>query len=308
MNIGYLICKYLWEKQWVIPRHLRFIYKKIAREGAAPNFPFSVDFYGLEYRGNLQSVVDFEVYYFGAFEKPLLYFLRDCVTAQSTDNGCFLDIGANVGHHSLFLSMYSKHVHSFEPYRLVIKKLEEHIEINKLKNITIHPIGLGIGNAMLPFYAPTGRNLGLGSFQSSAISSGNQYVGELQVVNGDEYIKQKRITNIDLIKIDVEGFEKLVIGGLNGTLRKNRPVLVMEITYGNDISFRSKEELLRILPPNYKLFTFKTRKKDGSKAKRRNRRSGSYEIIPFDFKYQSGQDDIIACPEEKVLSLPLRGE
>lgn len=306
MNIGYLICNYIWQKQWVIPRHFRFIYKKIAKEGTAPSFPFSVDFYGFKYSGNLLSAVDFEVYYFGAFEKPLIYFLRDCILKLYSGKGVFLDIGANSGHHSLFMSKYSKEVHSFEPYHVVGKNLADHIKRNNIKNISLHPVGLGIQNTKLPFYAPTGRNLGLGSFEPNTVKHGNQYIGDFHVLNGDKYIREQGITNINLVKVDVEGFEKPVLAGLKTTLQKNRPVLVVELTYGNDMSFNSKGELLRILPENYKLFTFKTRKKDGSKAKRRNRKSGYYKIVPFDFKYQFGQDDVIACPQDKVFLLPMQ--
>ena len=40
-----------------------------------------------------------------------------------------------------------------------------------------------------------------------------------------------------LFKIDVEGFEKKVIKGLRATLKKERPILVCEITYGQRLSF-----------------------------------------------------------------------
>jgi hypothetical protein len=61
------------------------------------------------------------------------------------------------------------------------------------------------------------------------------------------------------------------------------------------------------LPPDYRLFTFDKRKQDGSKARRRDaraRHSGEYRILPFTAWRSSGQDDIIACPQESVARLP----
>jgi hypothetical protein len=70
--------------------------------------------------------------------------------------------------------------------------------------------------------------------------------------------KTTNLQFIKLIKIDVEGFEKKVIKGLRATLKKERPILVCEITYGQRLSFLHLEELISYLPPDYDLFTFNT--------------------------------------------------
>ena len=52
--------------------------------------------------------------------------------------------------------------------------------------------------------------------------------GKLEIVEGDLYISKLNLKRVDLIKIDVEGFEKYVLLGLKDTLEKYRPFVVME--------------------------------------------------------------------------------
>ena len=83
--------------------------------------------------------------------------------------------------------------------------------------------------------------------------------------------------------------------------------MVFEITYGEELSFTNLEEIQQHLPADYELFTFNTRKVDGSKARRRGlkaKKSGTYSLIPFQFKLTKGQDDIVACPAELGEFLP----
>lgn len=298
---------FLWQKNLLPTRLARVIYKRLSKAGDAPDHPFTTDFFGIRYQGNLRNNIDFNIYFYGAFEKPLLYFLRDTIRNLAPANPLFVDIGANVGQHSLFMASLGCQVHSFEPFVTVRERLQLQIDSNQLTNIKVHPLGLSNENSKLPFFAPTGRNAGIGSFDASTTSKGNISIGELEIVKGDDYLRKQSITDIDLIKMDVEGFEKPALDGLRETLRQSRPVLVCEITYGKSLSFTSIEELRSYLPEDYVLFTFDKRKSDGSKARRRDaksRHSGNYRIIPYTGVLQNGQDDVIACPREKLEKLP----
>jgi len=291
-----------------VPRRLlRHLYKRLARRGAAPDIPFVADFYGLRYEGNLNNNIDFNIYFYGAFEKPLLFFLRDVFTILPGDKGVFVDIGANVGQHSLFMAAHGAQVHAFEPFRTVREQFMRQIEGNRLDNISVHPVGLSNQNSRLPFFAPTGMNAGIGSFDPDSVGKGNVSIGELQLVRGDDDFPGRGIDRIDLLKIDVEGYEKLVLAGLRESLQRQRPMVVCEITFGNPLSFATLEELQEHLPDDYALFTFARRKADGSKTRRRNARnrySGNYRLVPLGGLRASGQDDIVACPREKQALLP----
>ncbi len=309
MSFKYRLYRFLWDRKLVPAGLTRYVYKRLSKLGNAPDYPFIKDFFGLQYHGNLNNNIDFNIYFYGAFEKPLLYFLRDTMARLNENPATFVDIGANVGQHSLFMSAHGAQVHSFEPFDRVRNQLQKQIAENAMSSITVHPLGLSNENTRLPFFAPTGNNVGIGSFDASTASKGNVSIGELELVKGDDYLASQAIEKIDIVKMDVEGFEKFALEGLQKTLRQTRPIIVCEITYGQELSFASLSDLEQALPEHYKLFTFDKRKADGRKDRRRDaqsRHSGAYKIIALTQFQTTGQDDVIACPVEKCELLPMQ--
>ena len=314
MNSAFLnFLLFLWKTAGNNPTWRKFLYRQLRRNGKTPDYAFSKDFYGLKYKGNLNNNIDANVFFYGAFEKPLLFFLRDTLNALITETpkAIFMDIGANVGHHSIFLSKFASQVLAFEPYPKVNMQFKQQIAHNNISNIQIFENGLSDRRETLNYYAPTGNNEGIGSFDESSISKGNTSYGKLELQEGDQVIESDSWKNIKLIKIDVEGFEKKVIKGLSRTIEEERPVIVCEITYGQQLSFVSIEELSSYLPKNYEILTFNTRKLDGSKDKRKGslaKRSGFYELISLKQWRSSGQDDIVMIPNEKSTIIPRQTE
>jgi FkbM family methyltransferase len=319
MSPGHTILKLLWQLSWLGPKFRKAIFKRLARRGDTPDVPFSKDFFGLRYEGNLNNSIEFYIYYYDAFEKPLLFFLGDTLlnirndkARLRDDRSCFCDVGSNIGQHSLFMSNLADRVHAFEPFPAVSQKLEQHIELNQIQNISLHKLALSDRTEQLNFYAPTGRNQGIGSFDASTIAKGNTDAGKFSLVRGDEFFRQHQIDGVDLLKIDVEGFEKKVLNGLQQTLSAQRPIVVCEVSYGIELSFGSFDDLVGAFPRDYELFGFNTRKADGRKARRRGekaRKSGAYQLIPLSSGSWrgSGQDDIVACPVERREILPMLG-
>lgn len=313
MSIRRKLAEFIWAAKWLGLKSKKSAYKVLAKTDNAPDAPFTTDFFGLKYEGNLKNNIEFSIYYYGAFEKPLLFFLRDTLAniATASTNGsasCFCDIGANIGQHSLYMSQFATTVHSFEPFDEVSKKLEHQVALNSIENIALHKVGLSDITEKLTFYAPTGSNQGIGSFDANTVSKGNEALGELSLKNGDELFSELAIEQIDLMKIDVEGFEKRTLEGLAQTLSQQRPIIVCELSYGAELSFHSREEFIATMPKDYEFFVFDIRKADGSKARRKGskaKRSGYYRLIPHQGWRDKGQDDIVACPKEKLELLPL---
>ena len=213
------------------------------------SIPFEVDFFGSIYKGNLNCFLEWNVYFFGAYEKFELFMLRNFIA--KTNNPIFIDIGANIGHHSLFMSNFCSLVHAYEPYEAVSKQLEDKISYNNIKKIQLHKVGLGQKDCELDFYAPKGSNTGTGSFVAMHDTQNNQLFGKLQIVNGDHHISSLNLNHIDLIKIDVEGFEKDVLIGLEKTLQKFRPIIFMEFSLDTQLSFKNEEDMMSIFPDGY---------------------------------------------------------
>jgi len=173
------------------------------------------------------------------------------------------------------------------------------IALNKIENIIIHPVGLGDKEEMITFYEPPETNLATGTFVESYADDKTK--GEqLQIITGDAALSEVGIDKIDLIKIDVEGYEKPVLKGLRKTLQASRPIVVFEISIDPeiDISFKSMDEVKAVFPEEYDLFRFDT----GTQ----NRTSGNYQLIPFSHEFNKEgptQFNLVAYPVEKLIHL-----
>lgn len=237
-------------RQHWIRRGIRSRWLEIFRDpDKIRSMEFETGFFGAKYRGNLDSYIDWNVFFYGAYEREFLLFLRNLVKDKS--DPVFLDIGANVGQHSLFMSLVCDEVHSFEPNPAVRKRLEDQIRINDTTNIIVHDVGLGVQDDELPFFAPKGWNQGTGSFVKEHSDYNEEEPIFLRVVNGDRYVSRLALTKVDLIKIDVEGFEKYVLDGLKETLDRHRPLIAIEHSADPQGYFLGAEELTKLLPPSY---------------------------------------------------------
>jgi FkbM family methyltransferase len=308
MSIARIIAQRIWDQTWLSPRYKKTAYKILNKAGNPPSAPFETNFYGMNYRGDLQNNIEFSIYYYGAFEKPLLYFLRDTLANIKKQPSiskctCYCDVGANIGQHALFMSQYAATVHAFEPFDAVSERLLAQVKLNNIENIHLHRFGLSDVTEKLPFYAPTGSNQGIGSFDKDTLSKGNVETGALALHNGDEFFANYPIQSVDLMKIDVEGFESKALAGLATTLAKNRPIAVCEVSYGTELSFQNFPQWQSAFPTGYHFFTFDIRKANGRKDRKagaKAKRTGHYKLIPFTQWKPTGQDDVIACPEEKL--------
>jgi FkbM family methyltransferase len=212
------------------------------------NSAFEVPFVTKRYRGHTCSYIDWHVYYYGAYERQELEFLASILKRRR--NSVVLDIGANVGHHTLYLSQFASHVHAFEPYPIVRNELVVRLSDNSVSNVTVHPVGLGDRTETLPFFRPKLTNTGSGSFVQSHDST-NIEGDKLPIVRGDEFISSLNLSNVDLIKIDVEGLEKEVLSGLADTLRRYRPVVVFELSSTSAHTLASEKGLMSLFPDQY---------------------------------------------------------
>lgn len=104
----------------------------------------------------------------------------------------------------------------------------------------------------------------------------NIRIGKLEIVEGDVYISKLKLNRIDLIKIDVEGFEKYVLLGLRDTLVKYRPIVVMEYSQVTKNTLNI-QELREILPSGYSIKGISTNRNFCLLFNRMN-----YSLVEFD--------------------------
>ena len=212
--------------------------------------------------------------------------LRDCTSPV------VFDVGANIGHHSLFYSTVAEVVHSFEPYGAVADRLQEKIDCNKIENVVLHRFGLGRENASLRFSPPESSNTGTGTFVPQAeASEPNGLV--LEVRRGDEFADELSLEGLDFVKIDVEGFEKEVLEGLKQTLAHYRPKVFVEWnTEGSSLS-----EFCEYFPEGYSFWYFESYP---SLLKAFCR--GTYRLRPVSAASKSPSGNYLAVPDAPEVS------
>jgi FkbM family methyltransferase len=247
---------------------------------------FRVDFFGMIYEGRSGNILDDQILYYGAQEKYILFFMRDVAESLGKNEVVFFDIGANVGQHSLFMSRHVKEVHAFEPYPPVLERFRKMVKVNRIDNIFIHPVGLGNKNGQILFFEPPDSNLGAGSFINREGTINKKY--NLPVVIGDEWLKKIGVSHVDIIKCDIEGYEKQAMLGLKHTLEKNRPIIVMELNLGLEDSFQSLNDFFATFPPDYEVLFFCVREPI----------TGHYKLCQYDM-LTFGTSDIVVYPTGK---------
>lgn len=267
--------------------------------GSGPiEFVAAVD--GIKYEGVTGNYVDTHIFYYGAYEKPILFLLRDILRSAYAGQGTFIDIGANTGQHSLMMARYAKSVHAFEPWEPVLKRFRRMVTVNGIKNIAIHAYGLGDENSQKPFFQPGEKNLGTGSFVES-FQPQNSLAGELEIKKGDDAFRAEGIDAVSVIKMDIEGYEKLALRGLGETLKKHRPVMVFELSINpkSPVSIKSRDELVALFPGEYEFLVI---------SEKSDPQSGAYFLEPIagtlNFT-KTEQHDLLAYPIERRRSLPL---
>jgi FkbM family methyltransferase len=169
------------------------------------------------------------------------YYERDLLSAIATflipraipDAGSAIavDVGANIGNHSIFFSRYFENVIAVEPNPNAAALLKANLDANSITNVKMMCVGLSDETGTLPFVEHR-FNLGASRFRPDEQGS-DRHHAVLPVIKGDEAIASMGLTRrIALIKIDAEGFERRVVLGLKETLGKHAPVVLFEALNG----------------------------------------------------------------------------
>lgn len=139
------------------------------------------------------------------YEAPLLEHMY-----ERRFKGVAVDVGAHVGNHALWLAAVCElEVWAFEP--LVCTELERNVELNGLGG-RLHAVGVALGDEV-----GAARSVGKGRLELDA-------AGDVPVRPLDEY----ELTDVAVVKIDVEDMEPWVLRGAVDTIRTSRPVIFAE--------------------------------------------------------------------------------
>ncbi|MEJ7932946.1 FkbM family methyltransferase [Sphingobium sp. AN558] len=157
-----------------------------------------------------------------AFHNPLF----SQVAAALPGNATIIDIGANIGLTTIPSSRYlpQGRVISIEPSPKIFSALAKMTSANGLKNVTLVNKCIGEVAGQVPFVE--NFDFLAGSYAGSDAREESTVMVEM--ITLDSLVRSERLDRIDLIKIDVEGFELDVLKGGSFTLDNYNPIFVME--------------------------------------------------------------------------------
>lgn len=147
------------------------------------------------------------------------------VSAILRPGSTVVDAGANIGYNAVVMGRIvgdTGRVLAFEPLRIPYQQLCANAILNKLENVFAFNVALGHADNQLISMVPV-------NYHEENINIMNSCVG----VGGEQVILRTldsyRIAPLALLKVDVQGLEPFVLKGAEETIRKNRPVIVIEI-------------------------------------------------------------------------------
>lgn len=179
---------------------------------------------GIHYELDLSDFMDWFVYY-GIQVEPREPLLELCPAG-----GVALDVGTNSGEVLLKLAMKAGRdgrIIGFEPNPRTFRKCTRNLALNAFANVAVHNVGLGRAEGTLRLHSPSPSNSG--GDRILAEGDGGADAIEIPVTTVDRFAASNALRRLDLIKIDVEGYEMNVLRGAEDTLRTLRPRLFVEV-------------------------------------------------------------------------------
>jgi FkbM family methyltransferase len=152
----------------------------------------------------------------------------DVLLSFTRDDTVFLDIGANVGVHTVRVARRlgaRGHAHAIEPHPLLSELLDRNVYVNGLpERVTSHRFAASDRNVSGRLQYPVGHLGGGGFVRHNAASPGFTYIDaemkRLDHTFGPEF-------SCDLVKIDVEGHELEVLEGMSGIIARSPQIVIL---------------------------------------------------------------------------------
>ena len=176
------------------------------------------------------------------------YFIKEDTT--------IIDVGANIGIYSLYLSKKypSCQIYSYEPVSSVFKSFKKSIAINGLTNLNPYLLAVGSECTKTEINAATeaSYNKGLSSIMNNFDLNETYIKEKINVITLDSHIK--KYNKVSFIKIDVQGLEKNVLDGALEIIKRDNPVIIFE---HSDLYFKVPSETRKHISELFSLNNYK---------------------------------------------------
>ena len=210
---------------------------------------------GINYKLHLQDYMDW-LLFFGIKEKG-----RESLYQLVKKNDTVIDVGTNTGEVLMNFAVLTGNlgkVHGFEPDSVNHKRCTENLKLNNFRNIQLNQAGLGDNSGKYNIKVNTQSNRG----GNRITRDHGENTEEITVITLDEYVENNSIPVVNVIKIDVEGFELNVLKGSENILNRLKPILFIEVDDNNlkEQGHSAKELIQFVQEKGYKTVNAETDK------------------------------------------------
>lgn len=172
------------------------------------------------------SSIEYNILFRGCHEPEIVNLIRHVVRPGDV---C-LDVGANIGAHTLVMAQSvgpKGRVVAIEPHPRVCKRLLANLALNHIGWVTVVQAALSEKDGTADFYgfAEDAFEQGISSFLPDEEAKQKLTVW---TIRGSTLQKELGLTRCDFLKIDVEGFESVVLRELSGLITTYRPLIICE--------------------------------------------------------------------------------
>jgi FkbM family methyltransferase len=150
------------------------------------------------------------------------------------DVTCICEVGARHGYESIALSQYfpEARVLSFECNPNTVEECRKNLAT--IPNITFFDHALGIKEDTLPFYSFSDINHGASSFYKRVdFDQTQKLTGHIPVKTLKSVMIEHGVSHIDLLCMDVQGFELNILKGLDDCIKKVSHIIMEEPSNNN---------------------------------------------------------------------------
>lgn len=211
--------------------------------------------YGFKIILDLKKDVDL-YFYEDNFEKDTLSFFASILKPGNV----VLDIGANIGIYTLLASIKvgsTGKVYAFEPAKWANYRLRKNIELNYRTNIEVINKAVSDHSGYCDFHiCEDDAYNSLGNNPMRVVKD----IKTIEVISIDEFVSQKGLSHVEIVKIDTEGADYLVLKGAKKLLSSPNPPVVFceynrDIKNGFNHNLNEFEEYIKSF--NYQLYEIK---------------------------------------------------
>lgn len=167
-----------------------------------------------------------------------------------------LDIGSNIGYYALLESKKvgpTGIVWAIEPSPENFFILTENIKLLDYDNVKAFNFAIGDVNGEIEFIISKKSNWSKVKEENDLVEEGDRII-KVTLRTLDSFVLENNLKNIDLLRMDVEGYEnKIITGGLE-FLKKFKPIIMIEIhkmIMGKDETIKMLEKIRDINYENY---------------------------------------------------------